>query len=431
MSRTMLILALASIGICTTVHSQVAWQKQTGNPVFPAWSGSADDPSGYRYLLEPSVLFESDQNCYRMWFSSVALEYGSRDCISTALSLDGETWFPYSRNPVLRPGGASEFDNVAIYAGDVIRVGTSYLMYYSGANQNGRICIGLATSSDGFNWQKNPQNPVLSPGPAGSWDSVDAVYARVVFDGAAYHMWYNGYNGSTANVGYASSLDGVKWTKYPGNPVLSGGASGAWDYAGVTPNGVERHDSLYYMLYAGASITGGPPSFQAGLAVSNDGVQWRKNPSNPVLQRGSSGQWDDGSFGGGCLRFVNGGFAYWYTASSTELNSWQIGMATASLVPVSVYQRANPIPAGYALAQSYPNPFNPTVTIEYTLPREEVVAITIYDEAGRQVATLEQEKRGAGVHSTIWDATRVASGTFYYRMTAGNVTLTKKMVFLK
>lgn len=430
MKRTIITVFLAAIYLSSAVQSQVVWQKQINNPVVPGWSGNVNDPNGLKSILEPSTLFDSSQNVYRMWFSSLAGSYGASGCISTALSLDGQHWYFLAGNPVLRPGAQSDFDYAFLYAGDVIHVGNTYSMYYSGADQNGRISIGLATSSDGIIWQKYAQNPVLVPGAVNAWDSHNVAYPRVIFDGAVYRMWFTGGDATYAGAGYATSPDGIHWTKSPANPVLTRGTSGNWDDNGVGPAGVAQRDTLYYMLYAGSSVQSGP-NVGIGLAVSSDGMNWKKNQSNPVIVRGSSGQWDDQMLGGGSLRYINGHFAFWYTAYSYSTGEWQTGMATSSFVPVSVEQRANPLPAGYVLAQSYPNPFNPSVTIEYTLPREEFVAITVFDETGRQVVTLEQEKRGAGIHSTTWDATNVASGTYYYRFTAGNVALTKKMILLK
>jgi flagellar hook assembly protein FlgD len=88
------------------------------------------------------------------------------------------------------------------------------------------------------------------------------------------------------------------------------------------------------------------------------------------------------------------------------------------------------------LAQNSPNPFNPTTMIGYTVPARATVTLQIYDVAGRLVRTLVNESREAGRYSTVWDGrgnngSQVGSGVYFYRLQAGNATLTRKMVMLK
>ena len=88
------------------------------------------------------------------------------------------------------------------------------------------------------------------------------------------------------------------------------------------------------------------------------------------------------------------------------------------------------------LAQNQPNPFNPTTTIGYTVPSRSRVTLHIYDVAGRLVTRLVDEERNAGRYSAVWNGRStngdlVGSGVYFYRLTAGNDTLTRKMVLLK
>lgn len=88
------------------------------------------------------------------------------------------------------------------------------------------------------------------------------------------------------------------------------------------------------------------------------------------------------------------------------------------------------------LAQNKPNPFNPTTTIGYTVPSRARVTLHIYDVAGRLVVGLVDEDRDAGRYSTVWNGRSangdpVGSGVYFYRLTAGNDTVTRKMVLLK
>lgn len=95
-----------------------------------------------------------------------------------------------------------------------------------------------------------------------------------------------------------------------------------------------------------------------------------------------------------------------------------------------------PVPRRLAL-ENYPNPFNPSTTIRYALPQPSSVTLAVYDVAGRLVRTLVNEARKpAGVFMVEWSGTdssqqRVASGVYFYRLTTGTETLTRKMVLLK
>jgi hypothetical protein len=86
---------------------------------------------------------------------------------------------------------------------------------------------------------------------------------------------------------------------------------------------------------------------------------------------------------------------------------------------------------GVVLGGAMPNPFNPVTRISYSIPEGQHVRLVVYDVAGRLVEELADEAKGAGEYVVEWDAGRFPSGIYFYRLSAGNATLTKKMVFLK
>ncbi len=85
----------------------------------------------------------------------------------------------------------------------------------------------------------------------------------------------------------------------------------------------------------------------------------------------------------------------------------------------------------FKLYQNYPNPFNPTTKIKYQIPKEEKVTLKVYDILGREVSTLVNEIKSAGIHEINFNASRLASGVYFYRITAGNYSDIKKIVLLK
>jgi L-ascorbate metabolism protein UlaG (beta-lactamase superfamily) len=90
------------------------------------------------------------------------------------------------------------------------------------------------------------------------------------------------------------------------------------------------------------------------------------------------------------------------------------------------------IPAAYMLSQNYPNPFNPSTTISFALPVQSRVLLKIYDIAGREVATLvNNEVMPAGSYTKQWNAERIPSGVYFYRLQTESSSETKKLVLLK
>ncbi len=96
----------------------------------------------------------------------------------------------------------------------------------------------------------------------------------------------------------------------------------------------------------------------------------------------------------------------------------------------------NLIPNDYKLSQNYPNPFNPSTTIEYSIPTAgtslmKFVQLKIYDILGREVATLVNEEKPAGKYSVNFDASKLSSGIYFYRIKAGSFISVKKMILMK
>ncbi|MDP3149110.1 MAG: phospholipase D-like domain-containing protein [Ignavibacteria bacterium] len=91
----------------------------------------------------------------------------------------------------------------------------------------------------------------------------------------------------------------------------------------------------------------------------------------------------------------------------------------------------NNIPTEYALAQNYPNPFNPSTTIQYSLKESGKVDLDVYNMLGQKVLTLVNEFQNTGNHQVKFDASRLASGVYIYRIKANNFSASKKLLLLK
>lgn len=96
-----------------------------------------------------------------------------------------------------------------------------------------------------------------------------------------------------------------------------------------------------------------------------------------------------------------------------------------------IVRASDDLPTSFRLFQNYPNPFNPTTTITYQLPRSSHVVLRIYDSLGRHVSTLVNRDQSAGTYTVGLNASRLSSGLYFYRITAGSFTATKKMVVIE
>lgn len=134
-----------------------------------------------------------------------------------------------------------------------------------------------------WRWQANLE-PVLRRGDAGQWDAIDVLNPSVIKQGEAYYNFYSGFDGKTWHTGLAVSTDGVSWRK-EGQLLSPDPATWEGDY--IAANGsaiVDQSEILYY--YQAGSLP------QIGLARSRDGHHWTKN-GPPVLASGPFGSWEE------------------------------------------------------------------------------------------------------------------------------------------
>jgi hypothetical protein len=110
------------------------------------------------------------------------------------------------------------------------------------------------------------------------------------------------------------------------------------------------------------------------------------------------------------------------TAKAAQLNSGSSDLMTTT---------EGALPTGYRLEQNSPNPFNPVTTIQFSVPRESHVRLKIYNTLGVEVATLFDRQVTTGTYKVNWDASRLASGFYLYRLEAEGFAQTKKLLLMK
>ncbi len=113
-----------------------------------------------------------------------------------------------------------------------------------------------------------------------------------------------------------------------------------------------------------------------------------------------------------------------YVGSEIAIGEFSIGV-------VLVAEEVNNIPKEYGIEQNFPNPFNPTTTIRYSIPEDGLVTLKIYNAIGQEITTLINEIKQIGNYYLQFDASLLPSGVYFYQLNAGNFTNTKKMILLR
>jgi predicted GH43/DUF377 family glycosyl hydrolase len=216
----------------------------------------------------PSVLRIGDQ--YFMWYTG---QTPSSSCIGLAVSDDGNTWRRSSNEPVMKPTEA--WEQQAVMCPSVLwdESESIFKMWYSAGDQHEPNAIGYATSRDGIDWSRHDSNPIFRPSPDYAWEQHKVAGCSVVRDGIWYVMFYIGFHDEqTAMISIARSRDGISnWERHPRNPVIRPGErAGSWDYAAVYRPAPLRVGAGWMLWYNGrAGMTE-----QIGLASHAEGELW-------------------------------------------------------------------------------------------------------------------------------------------------------------
>ncbi len=119
-----------------------------------------------------------------------------------------------------------------------------------------------------------------------------------------------------------------------------------------------------------------------------------------------------------------------YLSSATTVDTFGVMRVSTLQDPVGVKEKA-PVPTTYQLRQNYPNPFNPTTLIEYGIPKESFVTLKVYNMLGQEIVSLINETQYAGMYTVSFDASRLPTGMYFYKIVAGDFVDMKKMMFVK
>jgi predicted GH43/DUF377 family glycosyl hydrolase len=265
---------------------------------FPGASGipvGANGSWNEKASQEPCVIKDGvdPTKPFVMWFEGFNQTGTKHEQIGWAKSADGQTWTINAAPVFSHSGTVGKFDRNGVGDPSVLLDSGTYKMWYTGRETGQKNKIGYATSPDGITWtRQNGGNPVLS-NSAAAFESVAVYGPAVIKDGADYHMFYTGVDGAgVTRIGHATSTDGITWTKTVG-AVLNPGSAGAWDAAGVKMCGALLDGATIRMFYVGLNAVGGTQRIGIATAAVAVPAAWTKFAGNPVLGPGAATNFDE------------------------------------------------------------------------------------------------------------------------------------------
>ena len=378
-----------------------------------------------------NVFVIKDGSTYKMWYNATD---GTSWRIYYATSPDGLTWTKYdntipansdttSTNGRIPLGTSGKGDSSNISHPTVIKDGSTYKMWYNAANgANNRIYY--ATSPDGLTWTKydnttptasdtTSTNGRIPVGTSGKGDSNNVNSASVVKDGSTYKMWYGGWDGTNGRIFYATSPDGLTWTKYDNtipatsdtistNGRMSIGTSGRGDTGGLEPSTVIKDGSIYKMFYSAYAGS----NWRNFYASSSDGLTWVKydntipNASNTVGTNGrvplGTSNGDSYNVSGSAVIKDSASYKIWY-------NGYSVGGAQKIY-----YATLNPLPFSTSTSTTIKAEGSGSEKISEGQPQSDAATVGLWhlDETGGTGAYLK-DVSGSGNNGTPTGTTLV------------------------
>jgi hypothetical protein len=164
------------------------------------------------------------------------------------------------------------------------RYALTYSMWYTGGatSTNPGTSILYASSDDGVNWIKSPSPALTASSDPRAWDSGSVYSPTVIYDGTNFELWYSAFDKTfmTPRIGVATSPDQMTWTRSPLNPMLIPGPAGSWDSAGVENPSVVLNSNGYMVYYDGV---GQYSSGQIGLATGPRSIALPEFPAPTLI----------------------------------------------------------------------------------------------------------------------------------------------------
>jgi hypothetical protein len=268
-------------------------------------------------------------------------------------------------------------------------------------NRDGNWEIYYKRSTDGgVSWGADTR---LTNNPSNSELPSIAVY------GSAVYVVWEDFRDGNSEIYYKRSTDtGISWgadTRLTNNTAFS-------EYSSVSLSGSVVHvlwrddrDGNYEIYYKRSTDAG--VSWGADIRLTNNTA----NSFYPSVA-------------------VSGSVVHVVWTDHRDGN-WEIYYKRDPTGNVGIQNISTEIPSAYSLSQNYPNPFNPETNIKFAIPKNGFVNIAIFDMLGKELETLVNEQLAPGTYETNWNASNYPSGVYFYKLSAGDISETKKMLLLK
>ena len=362
------------------------------------------------------------------WSSAGGGAIGSDD-IYVVDALDANTAFvsttPSSSTNIYRTtNGGSAWTNVYSLSGgfiDGIRMFDANNGIAVGDPVGGKWTV-LSTANGGASWARISTEPSQVGSEAGWNNALSTIGTQNIWFGTnnarVYRSTDGGASWASSPVPFTNSVS-VKFIDAMNG--LAGSDSGS--VARTTDGGLSW-----------TTVSVGGSGFVAGFGGT--GIDCFAAQGGSVYRSTDGGATWGNSFTGsiGSLNHLD------VVSSGVNIYGWTISangnIAAFSGTVSGVNSRTDVIPSAYVLSQNYPNPFNPQTRIEFAIPAASHVLLKVYNSLGEEVATLVDGFVNAGVHDIDWNGRNrfnaaVASGVYFYRLTAANFAETKKMLLVK
>ena len=221
-----LVLETIAIGYATSRDGQ-SFTRHTSSPILEG------DETGFDALQVGTGVPIMEDDTWILYYNAGSGP-GPGKTIGRATSPNPSGPWTRNREPILVAGRPGEWDSEFIMPDSIIATGGGYVMYYSGGAgwPEGTTAIGMATSPDGLTWTKYDDpgttdspfaesDPVLQSGDPSHWDFASVWGCTVLKTAHGWEMLYTGSDTKRVQIGYATSLDGIHWTKFEDNPILT------------------------------------------------------------------------------------------------------------------------------------------------------------------------------------------------------------------
>jgi photosystem II stability/assembly factor-like uncharacterized protein len=161
-----------------------------------------------------------------------------------------------------------------------------------------------------------------------------------------------------------------------------------------------------------------------GIGFLNENTGWIGGDISYTYKTTNGGlNWQEDNFGRyvNRIRFINDSIGYGAGSNMYKFTN----------EPIGIQQISTEVPEQFALYQNYPNPFNPMTKIKFEIPLESFVTIKIYNALGKEISALAEDYLQGGSYSVNWDAANYPSGIYIYKLTANDISVSKKMILIK